>query len=58
MPDSEDHAITVGDTLFLFEGDVVRVFGLDGTEATLPAADLDAFVAFLAERFAEPRTTS
>ena len=50
MAESDDTAITVGETLFIFEGDLVRVFGRDGTEATFPVADLDEFVLFLAER--------
>lgn len=58
MRDPDENAITVGETLFIFEGELVRVFGRDGTEATFPVADLDAFVAFLAERYLELKETS
>jgi hypothetical protein len=43
-------------TLFLLEGDLVRVFGSGGTEATFPASDLEAFLDFLARRNPDPET--
>jgi hypothetical protein len=50
MADQELTDITVGETLFVFEGNVVRVFGRDGGEATFPLSDFEAFVEFLAAR--------
>jgi len=50
MADHELTDITVGETLFVFEGNVVRVLGRDGSEATFPLTDFEAFVEFLAER--------
>lgn len=58
MSEPDENAITVGETLFIFEGELVRVFGRDGTEAAFPAADLEAFVAFLTERYLEMKVTS
>lgn len=52
MADSKPPQVTpiaVGETLFLFEGEVVKIYGSNGTEATLPVADLESFVARLSE---------
>ncbi len=53
-PNPADLAVTVGETLFLFEGDVVRIYGRNGTEATFPLADLEAFVECLIAEFSPP----
>ena len=54
MPDPAPTHITIGETLFVFDGDLVLVLGRDGTEATFPVADLEGFVEFLAERLLSP----
>jgi hypothetical protein len=43
-----------GNSLFVFEGDHVRVLGEDGTEATVPLEDLRALLEHLAGAAAPP----
>jgi hypothetical protein len=45
-----------GDSLFVFEGDRVRVLGEEGTEATVPLEDLKALLEHIAEAPAPPTT--
>jgi hypothetical protein len=46
-----------GDSLFVFEGDRVRVLGEEGTEATVPLEDLKALLEHLAEAPTPPSLT-
>lgn len=47
--DPREIALRAGTTDFVFEGELVHVFGRDGTEASFPVADLGAFIEHLGE---------
>ena len=48
--DPREIVLRAGPTDFVFEGELVHVFGRDGTEASFPVADLEAFIEHLGER--------
>ena len=50
--------LTIGESLFLFEGDTVRVLGSRGTEATVPLDDLRALLEYLAASQVPPSYAS
>lgn len=52
--DQDDATFAIGDSLFLFEDDRVRVLGPEGSEAAIPLADFQAFLQHLNDRFLEP----
>ena len=43
-----------GKTLFITDGDRIRIFGQDGTEASIPVSDLESFQQFLADQSPDP----
>lgn len=47
-------AFSSGNSLFVFEGDHVRVLGEDGTEATIPLEDLEALLEHLVDSATPP----
>jgi hypothetical protein len=48
--DPLDVVLRAGATDFVFEGELVHVYGRDGTEASFPVADLEAFIEHLGKR--------
>ena len=52
--DQDVTTFTIGDSLFLFEDEVVRILGPEGSEAAIPLADFQAFLAHLNDRLLEP----
>jgi hypothetical protein len=43
-----------GKTLFVAEGDRIRIFGQNGTEASVPISDLESFQRYLSEQSPAP----
>jgi hypothetical protein len=52
----EDESFTSGATLFVFLEDAVLVLGENGTQALIPAEDLEAFFLKLVERLLPPES--